>query len=123
MNIAELVFAAITSGSDGLRAFQNKLPRKGEAMYVLPMIAISTITGHTEMHLSGDGGLRRYLIQLDAWASTRRGADDYMELAREKMLAATTFKIGAIEVTGADGYDEEANLYRTSVEFGLWVNQ
>lgn len=123
MNVAEYVFAALANGAGGLRAHHNKLPRKGDSNYVLPMLVITGIAGHTEMHLRGDGGLRRYLVQVDAWATSRKGADDYMELARAKMLAATTFKVAAIDVSGAEGYDEEANLYRASLEFGLWVNK
>jgi hypothetical protein len=122
MNVAEVVFQALSSGSDGLRAFQNKLPRKGDANYILPMLVITLVAGHDEMQLRGDGGLQRRLIQLDAWATTRKGADDLAELARTRMLAATTFKVAAIDVSGADGYDEDANLFRASFEYGIWRN-
>jgi len=122
MNVPELVSAALTNGSDQLRVHHNKLPRKGDDNYIPPMLVATTVTSRDEIHLRGDGGLRRYLIQLDAWAASRKFADDYMELARTKMLAATSFSIAAVSATGAEGYDENANLYRASLEFGLWVN-
>ena len=123
MNIAELVFQALSSGSDGLRAFQNRLPQSGAANYVLPALVITTVAGADEMTLVGADGLRRRLIQLDAWGSSRKFADDYMELARTRMLAGTGFKVGAIDQTAAPQFDDEANLFRASLEFSLWFAQ
>jgi hypothetical protein len=123
MNIAEYVSAALRDGSDGLRVHHNRLPRDNDSLRaVLPAIVISAVAGVDEMDLQGDAGLRRRLFQADSWATTRKGADDYMELARAKMLAANTFTVAAIDVSGAEGFDEDANLFRASLEFALWFN-
>lgn len=123
MNIAELVFAALANGSDGLRAHHEKLPAKGTPSYILPMLVITTVAGSDDVDLRGDASLHHRLMQLDAWGASRKLADDYMELARLKMLSATTFGVGAIDVSGGGGYDEEANLFRASLEFRVWFNQ
>lgn len=123
MNLAELVFDALTTGSDGLRAHHNKLPKKGEDGYVLPMAVITTIGGHNERHLRGDGGLRRRVVRVDIWGASRKLADDAMEVALTKMDAASTFKVAAVEDSGAPGYDFDANLWRSSFDFTVWFNQ
>jgi hypothetical protein len=123
VNIAEHVFAAL----DGLRAHQEKLPSKGVTNeppgYVLPMLVISTITGNDDLDLRGEASLRWRVMQIDAWGKTRRGTDDYMELARAQMLAYKQFSVGAIDVSGAPGYDDDANLFRASLEFRVWFTQ
>lgn len=120
MNAAELVFAALTNGSDGLRAHHNKVPRKGDAGHVFPLLTITTVSETAETDLRGDSSLRRRVVQIDAWSKTRKGADDLAELARAKMTAASTFKIGSPEKSGAPEYDDEADLFRASYDYPIW---
>ena len=116
MNIAETVSAALRDAD--LRCHFNKLPRER----TIPAIVITMIAGFDDVDLSGDASLRNRVMQLDVWASTRTGADAYMESAKTAMLAATTFTVGDIRESGADGIDDEANLYRASLEFSIWLN-
>lgn len=119
MSAAQLVHAELISGTTGLRAHKSVLPRER----TLPAIVITPIAGSDEIHLRGDSGLTRQVVQLDAWASLESGAESYMEQAKQKMLNASTFQVANISVSGADTYDEEANLYRASREFTIWFNQ
>jgi hypothetical protein len=116
--IYELVSVALRDGSGSVRCHFNKLPRER----VLPAVVITVVSGSNDMDMEGDDTLRSRIVQLDAWASTRTGADNYMEEARGQMLAATTFVVGDIRESGADHYDEEANLYRASLEFDVGFN-
>ena len=117
MNLAERIFQALTSGSDPLRAYQDKMPRER----TLPAIVITAeIAGEDDYGLQGANGLRHRISQLDVYASTRKGADDYAELAREKMAAATTFAVARSYPSGAPDFEPDVDLFRNSIEFSLW---
>lgn len=112
------ILADVIAALDPLRAHKGKLPNER----VLPAIVVTVVTGTDEMVLRGDGELRRRVVQLDAWGTVESGADDYMEQARTKMLAASGFKVARIDVSGAPDYEPEANLFRSSLEFAIWFN-
>lgn len=122
-SITERVISALTAGSDGLRAHRNKLPPPGDPGRVLPAAVVNEIAGHDERDLRGADGLRRRIMRVDVWGTTRRGADDAMEVAMDKMDAATTFTVAGSEPSWAPGFDDEANLYRASVDFTLWFER
>lgn len=113
MSVAEDVIAAL----DPLRAHKARLPDKR----TLPAIVVSIVAGHDEWTLEGDDNLSHRIVQLDAWASTETGADNYMRQAREKMLASADFTVSGVDVSGAPDYDDDANLYRSSFEFRIWL--
>lgn len=120
MNLAERIFQALTSGSEPLRAYQDKMPRER----TLPAIVISSeIAGEDDYGLRGPNGLRHRLVQLDAYGRTRRGVDNYMELARDQMNAATTFTVAKSYPSGAPEFEPDVDLFRSSVEFSVWYER
>lgn len=119
MNDVELVFNALTDGSSPLRARHNKLPPKGDPAYILPTAVINKLAGSDQTDLRGRDGYRWRVIRIDVWGTTRKGADDYMELVKSKMEATGTFSSGTPEESGAPPYDDESNLYRASVDFPI----
>ena len=114
MSVSETVIEALSP----LRAHKGHLPDKR----TLPAIVVQVVAGNDEWTLEGDDELKRRVIQLDAWSSTETGADTYMAQARTAMLASTDFAVAGVNVSGAPDYDEEANLYRSSFEFTIWLD-
>lgn len=116
MSVAVTVAQALIDAD--LRCHHNKMPRER----TIPALVITTIGGFDDVDLAGDASFGNRIVQLDAWASTRTGADTYMDSAKAAMLAATTFSVGDVRESGADGFDDEAGLYRASLEFSVWFN-
>lgn len=121
-SVSTLVVTALITGSDPLRAYKGKLPAKGTPGRILPSAVVSVIGGHDEVDLRGDAGLSRRVVQVDAWHELEQSADDYMELVKAKLFASDAFQVNAVTESGADPFDEEANLYRASREFTVWFN-
>lgn len=122
MTIAEDVFAALTSGSP-MRVYVDVLP----PMVVYPALCYSIIAGEDDMDLRGLSGSSRYFVQVDAWATTRLGADSLMAAAQQLMMSATTFQVGSVNVSGGtyiggagvEQYEADTGLYRASKEFSI----
>lgn len=121
-SISTLVVKALITGSDALRAYKGKLPAKGTPGRILPSAVVQVIGGHDEVDLRGDAGLARRVVQIDAWHELEQTADDYMELVKTKLFGSGVFQVAGVTESGADPFDDEANLYRASREFTLWFN-
>lgn len=119
MSLSEDVFAALSGGTPAARVYPEVLPQ----MAVLPALTFTLIAGDDDFHLGGKSGLDMRLIQVDAWATTRLGADREMSAATVLMVASAAFQVNAINVTGADGYEPETQRYRASREFTLWLQE
>ena len=119
MSLAEDVFAALTGGTPAARAYPEVLPQ----MPVLPALTYRLIAGTDDFHLQGRSGLVIRLVQVDAWATTRMGADRAMADASVLMVASQAFQVNGIDVSGADTYEEETQRYRASREFSIWVQE
>ena len=112
------VLASVIQALNPLAVYKGRLPPE----HVLPSLVAQIVAGNDEIHLRGDSSLSRRIVQLDAWASVETSAESYMTQAKAKLLAATTFQVAAINVSGAESYDADANLYRSSLEFTLWFS-
>ena len=122
MTVSERVAAALRAddtASDGLRVFPNKRPLYPH----YPLITYSIIAGEDDVHLDGRSNSAQRLVQLDAWGRTEIGVAELMEIAIDKMLAASSFSVGRISLSGADPYEPETDLYRSSYEFSIAFEQ
>jgi hypothetical protein len=118
MTVAERIFAALSAAatsSDGLRAYPNEFPQ----LATFPLIVYTIVGGEDDVHLGGASDSAHRLIQLDAWGRTAIGVEELMSVARYKMLAASTFSVGAINVSGAASYEPDTKLFRASREFSI----
>lgn len=116
MTIEESIFGALNAGSPPpLRAYPDVMPDYP----VYPLCTYIIVGGEDDVHLNGDAGTARRLVQVDAWARTRLGAGQTIELAKQMMFAATDFTVGAVNVSGAPTYEPDAQLYRGSLEFSI----
>jgi len=113
MSVEEMVVDAL----DPLRAHKGRLPDKR----TLPALVVQVIAGSNEYTLEGDDGLRRRLVQIDAYSTTEYNADEYMKEADAKMQDATTFVVAGVEVA-SPGFENEPSLYRSSFQFILWFD-
>lgn len=117
MTLREDIFSALTAGSPTpIRAYTDTLPPK----VVLPALTFFVVYGHDDFHLEGRSGLIERLIQMDAWAGTRLGADALMQEALQLMLQSTAFSVTAIAETAAASYEPDTDRYRSSYELTLW---
>lgn len=120
MTLREDIFAALTSGTPNiLRVYPDALPQKA----ILPAVTFFTVAGKNDFHLQGQSGLVTRIVQIDAWAGTALSADNIMATVEELMVASSDFQVNAIDVSGADPYEQETERYRASREFTLWIQQ
>lgn len=116
MTIEEKIFSALTAGSPApLRAYPDIMPQYP----TYPLLTYIVVAGEDDIHLSGDAGTARRLVQIDAWARTRLGAAQTMATAKQMMLASADFTVGRIDVSGAPTYEPDSQLYRASLEFSV----
>jgi hypothetical protein len=116
MTIEEKVFTALTAGSPApLRAYPDLMPQYP----TYPLVTYIIVAGEDDIHLNGDAGTARRLVQVDAWARTRLGAAQTMAIAKTQMLAAEDFTVGRVDISGAPTYEPDPELYRASLEFSV----
>lgn len=113
MTIEEDFFAAATAGSPTIRLYPEILPQ----VVTLPAVTCTVVGGFDDMHMAGVENTGTRVFQVDAWASTRLSADNLIEDVQSRLLAATTFLVVGIDVSGAPRYEEETKRYRASKEF------
>ena len=115
MTIEEDFYAAMTAGSPTIRAYPEVLPE----LPTLPAATYTMVGGYDDMNMLGveNTGLR--VVEVDAWASTRLGADSLMGDIQSRLLAATTFVVVDIQVSAAPRYEPETKRYRASKEFSI----
>ena len=113
MTIEEDFFAAATAGSPTIRMYPEVMPQQP----VLPAATFTVISGRDDMHIAGKSNTGERIFQVDAWASSRLGADTLMDDVQSRLLQATAFTIVAIDMSGAPRYEEETRRYRASKEF------
>lgn len=114
MTIEEDFFAAATAGSPTIRLYPEVLPQEGS---ILPAATFTVVGGFDDMHMGGVSNTGMRLFQVDAWASSRLSADNLMDGIQTRLLAATTFVVVGVDVSGAPRYEEETKRYRASKEF------
>ncbi len=101
MTLSEDVFAALTTGSPmPLRVYPDVLP----PLIQLPACTYQVVAGVDEFHLLGRAGLGRILVRVDVWST----------------MASSNFSVTGIDITGADGFEEDTERYRASREFIIW---
>lgn len=116
MTIEEKIFAALNAGSPPpLRSYPDIIPQYP----TYPLATYIIVGGEDDVHLDGEGGTARRLVQVDVWARTRLGAAQTMGIAKGLMFATDDFTIGAVSVSGAPTYESDTELYRASLEFSV----
>lgn len=116
MIIEEKIFAALTAGSPApLRAYPDVMPQYP----TYPLVTYIVVGGEDDMYLGGDAGTARRLVQVDAWARTRLGAAETIQIAKSQMLASSDFTVARVDVSGAPTFEPEPQLYRASFEFSI----
>jgi uncharacterized protein DUF3168 len=123
VTISEDIFAALTATSPAIRVYVDVMPPQ----VVLPALVYSIIAGEDDVDLRGRSGSARYFVELDAWATTRLGADELMAEAETRMWAATTFQVGSSNISGGtyiggagvEQFEAETGRYRASKEFSI----
>jgi hypothetical protein len=118
MSLEEDVFAALTNGSPSpLRVYPEVLPQT----VTLPAVTYTIVGGSYDFDLQGATGLGRIIVQIDAWSTTRSGANSTMAEAASLMLSATAFQVTVMDESGADRYEPDTKRYRESREFAVWA--
>jgi len=115
MTIEEDFYAAMTSGSPSIRAYPEALPQKA----TLPAATYTMVGGYDDMNMTGIENTGSRVVQVDAWASSRLSADNLMGDIQTRLLAATTFVVVDIQISGAPRYESETDRYRASKEFTI----
>ena len=113
--IEETVYSTLSSDSTvsgvvGSRIYPIKLPQNCS----YEAISYSRIGGPRDVSLSGASGTARARIRIDCWASLYSEAKALMKAVRGAMDALN----GALAAMGeVDFYDDEAEVYRTSIDY------
>jgi Protein of unknown function (DUF3168) len=113
-----LADAAIAAAVGGPRVFPVVLPQ-GERRASLVYTRISDVGDH---HMGGPSGLARPRYQIDAYAALQDDADSLARLVKDR-LDGFRGLMGSVQVQGAfldslrDEYEQEAELFRTSVDY------
>jgi hypothetical protein len=116
MTPSEMIFGALTAGSPApLRAYPDVMPDNP----VFPLVTFMIVAGEDDMHLDGDSGTARRLVQVDAWGRTRLGVEAIIATAKAQMLAASNFTVARVDVSGAPRFEPDSRLYRESLEFSI----
>lgn len=111
------VYSALTT-SGGLTVYPNEAPQ--DAVY--PLVVYAFVAGHDEVYLDGYSQLVQRLVQVDCYANDPDTADSMMATVKTRLGASSAFKVGAVDLSGADPFDTDARMYRTSYEFSIWAN-
>jgi hypothetical protein len=117
MSLRSDIYTALTTGG-GLTAYPDAAPQN----VTYPVIVFQVVAGHDEVYLDGYAGLVNRLVQIDAYANDPDVADALIETIKTRLGAATAFRVAAVNISGADSFDDDAKMYRASREFSLWAN-
>lgn len=85
-------------------------------------ITYSIVFGETQNSLDGfTSGLTRYRVQLDCWSQSFDVARRLALAVRNRLkVAATSFQSVIVSFPSIDDYEDEAELYRRSLEVSCW---
>lgn len=117
MSLRSDIYSALVNGGS-LTAYPDAAPEG----VTYPVVVFQFVAGHDEVYLDGYAGLVNRLVQIDAYADDPDTADALIETVKTRLAAASAFRVAAVNVSGADPFDDDAKMYRASREFSLWAN-
>lgn len=105
----------------GQRVHPVRLPQD----QVEPSVVYNSISESGDYSMSGDSGLGRVRMQVDAWAQTSDAATLLANAVYDRLTGArdTVDSVsihGAFLDSGRDDYDDVTKLYRRSRDFIIW---
>lgn len=106
--------ALIGTGTD-CRAYPDEAPQ--DCAY--PLVTFFRIAGVEEFHLGGSTNLLNARYQFSCWGQTFDSADATAQAVRTALLAATAFKVAAIN-TYAGPVEPELKLFHRIVDVSTW---